>query len=544
MKTIGIHTTFLSEGHRRLFDALGELFNVYFEKRLFGDGKEVDCWLFINAGQVDLDRIAQSNRTCFTVISENELVACGESPVISFSKHLSIDSKIRGRQIKTNEAIRVKSLPQWIQNGTMIASKEDAPIWMVLKKYGYNHHYVSTPIPELNDEGHLFQYFQGKQFLQLLPLLLFLRALTEDQRWEPPPLQACFMIDDPNLHWPTYGYINFRKMAEHARIHNYHMSFATVPIDSWFVHKPTAALFRQYHDQLSLLMHGNDHITHELFRPYSNKERNRFLRQSLERIERLERLSGVEVSRVNAPPHGKCSPSVIREMAEVGFEAACIPRGALRRLDGQQAQFHILGMRPVDTIEGLTVFSRFPLSGSCHNNILLAALLDQPIIPVGHHQDVAEGLQVLGELSKFINSLGSVNWVDMKRISRSHFAQKIDGRILHLRMLTKHIEFFIPDGITQICIERPWLEDRVSESLAWRISGESKKWKPQIEIDPITVLPGQRIEIVSNVTRHFVIYSKNNSRISIWPMVRRLLAEGRDRVAPVFRWNFEKDSQR
>jgi len=38
-----------------------------------------------------------------------------------------------------------------------------------------------------------------------------------------PPLRACFVIDDPNLHWPSYGHLDYRRMAEHARRGGYHV---------------------------------------------------------------------------------------------------------------------------------------------------------------------------------------------------------------------------------------------------------------------------------------------------------------------------------
>ena len=155
----------------------------------------------------------------------------------------------------------------------------------------------------------------------MLPLILFLRTLTEDQRWEQPPLQACFMFDDPNLHWRTYGFVDFAQIAAHAQMHNYHVCFATIPLDTWFVHKPTALLFQQYRDQLSLLIHGNDHIAQELARPYSDEELNRNLRQALRRIDEFERRSGVEVSKVMAPPHGACSESTLGEMAHLGVRS-------------------------------------------------------------------------------------------------------------------------------------------------------------------------------------------------------------------------------
>jgi hypothetical protein len=192
-------------------------------------------------------------------------------------------------------------------------------------------------------------------------------------------------------------------------------------------------------------------------------------------------------------------------------------------------------MKPSDIIGGLTVFPRFPLSGSCHNSILVAALLHQPIIPVGHHRDLADGHQILADLAKFINSLGTVHWADMKRISRSHYARKFDGRILQLRMFTRRIEVSVPDGTNEIWLEQPWLKGVESMPLAWKRLSGSTEWMPHRPDELIRVLPGQKIEIVSEPPRLAFDDTKNVRNFRLWPVVRRQITEARDRMAPLLR---------
>ena len=45
----------------------------------------------------------------------------------------------------------------------------------------------------------------------LLPLLHFLRARTETIRWQPPAARASLLFDDPNLHWPSYGFVKLAR---------------------------------------------------------------------------------------------------------------------------------------------------------------------------------------------------------------------------------------------------------------------------------------------------------------------------------------------
>jgi hypothetical protein len=535
MKTIGILSTSQLPGLGRLFDALEEILDIRFQEVSAAEEIGIDAWILPDASFQDLHRIARSDRPCYVVFCGDQLVPCGTASTIEFSRHDRLPRPLNGRQIRTDEAIGLKALPGCIANMTVLASKGGCPVWALQNTGGKEHHYVAVGIPELGEGEALFQLFHRGRFLQLLPLLHFLHTLAVDPHWEQPPLQACFMFDDPNLHWRTYGFIDFAQIAAHAELHNYHTCFATIPLDTWFVHKPTASLFRQYQDRLSLLVHGNDHIAGELARPYSNEERIGNLQQALRRIEAFERRSGVEVSKVMAPPHGACSEKTLEEMALLGFEAACISRGSLRHYNGPADWLRTLGMKSSDVIGGLPVFPRFPLAGGCFNSVLIAALLHQPIIAMGHHHDVAGGLQPLADVAGFVNSFGTVRWTDLKRISRAHYAQRIDGSIVHIRMLTRRIEVNVSDGIRKILVERTWLPGAESTPLTWKHLNNGSSWKVQHPQKPIPVLPGQKIEIVAEPLISSFIDSDSADNYHLWPVVRRQLTEARDRMTPMLK---------
>jgi hypothetical protein len=533
MKTIGILANKKSSGLLRLLDALSKVMGVRFEERVFGDDAGIDAWILLESDLRVLHTVTHFNCPCYIVIRKDQLAPCGESSTINFFKHHVLPIVISGRQINIDEATEINALPQWVKNTTPIAFKEGAPIWAMQEERVYKHNIVSLPIPELGESESLFDKFNGHQFLQLLPLLLFLRTLTEDPRWETPPIQACFMFDDPNIHWRTYGYINYEEMVRHAQRHDYHASIATIPLDAWFTHIPTASLFKLHSDRLSLLIHGNDHVFEELTRACSDKECDGILRQSLRRINELERRSGVEISKVMVAPHGAFSEQFLQRMGQVGFEAACVSSGSLRHYNRQASWVGTIGMRPSDVIAGLPVFPRFRLSSTCQNSILVAAVLQQPIIPVGHHHDIADGLQLLANLSEFINSLGSVCWSDMKGISRSHFARKFYGRILQIRMFTKRVEVCIPEGIEQVSVERLWPDGSECEPLTWRIMGNKMEWSLLHPDESIPVLSGQKLEIAllppPSLCEIDIKYFK---KPQLWPIVRRQLTEARDRVSP------------
>lgn len=536
MKTLGIVSPLMSPGLRRMLDALGLVMDIRFEERTFGEDAGVDAWIFPEADHEAQRRITHCSCPCYAVIRSTDLEPCGVSTTIEFSRDQILPHVLSGRRIMSDEAAKFMALPCQSENMIVLASKAGAPVWSKQEVDGQQHHYVSLPIPELNEGEAIFQYFHGEQFLSLLPLLVFLRSFCVDRSWEGPPLQGCFMFDDPNLHWRTYGFVNFAEMARHAQACNYHATFATIPLDKWFVHKPTALLFRQYHDQLSLLIHGNNHIAQELARTTEEEDLKRDLQQALRRINEFECCSGLEVSKVMAPPHGACGETSLRLMAQLGFEAACVSRGSLAHHNGQATWVRTLGMRPLDIVAGLSIFPRFRISSACHNSILIAAMLDQAIIPVGHHHDVADGLQLLEDLSGFVNSLGAVHWGSMEGISRSHYARKLEGNVLQVRMFTNRIEVQVPEGVDQVIVERSWLRRAGSGRVAWRYQeDEASVWKFHDSDSPISVPVGRKIEIISRLANLPVPDGRSATAFRMWPVVRRQLTETRDRVAPLLK---------
>lgn len=510
---------------------LEALFDIRIDERSYEEDSHVDAWICLDFGSEEVFRVERMRHPCYVVVQEKELVSCGPSSSLQFSGNPTIDECIRGRTIESDEVVRLCGLSDPFVGTSVLASKKKVPVWSVREVNGISHHFVSLSPPVLQQDETLFEHFHGRRFLHLLPLFLFLRALSEDLRWERPPLQACFMFDDPNLHLPTYGHIDFTQVAQHAKHCNYHVSFATVPIDGWFFQKATASLFANHRDQISLLMHGNDHIPRELGRPYPEGRRKEICRQAVSRMAHLEERSGVEVSRVMVPPHGVMDRKILAEMAQLGIEAACIPRGALRRLSNTPGVQFVPGMGPSDTIEGLTVYSRFPLSWNCGNDILISAILRQPIIPVGHHQDVRNGLDLLDKLSGFINSLGRVSWSSMRQISMSNYATFLDGETLRVKPFSKRIAIRIPENVSQVQVDVSMRETaNPREGSVWRTEVNGSLSREYAEDEPIPVEPGHEIVVTCLPA---LPASTHRGRIRLVPLVRRLLSETRDRTSRI-----------
>jgi hypothetical protein len=160
----------------------------------------------------------------------------------------------------------------------------------------------------------------------------------------------------------------------------------------------------------------------------------RLLAQSLRRIVRLEEAAGLHVARVMAPPHGAYTDGGLAAMLALGFEGACISTGSLRRWNPGRQWQPTFGLEIAEIMDGgLPVIPRFRLSSSCESPIVISAFLDRPIIPVGHHDTVADGLDLLSHIADVINSLGAVRWENPELMFRSNYLSMQEGATLRIR---------------------------------------------------------------------------------------------------------------
>src|SRR6185437_10498330 len=443
---------------------------------------------------------------------------------VVFADDPQVPFPFRGKSLRNRIGCAVNAL-KVIGGEKVLASGEAGPLWTLSTMGDAKHFRSAFPLPRFGPEGGLKDVLNEERFVEILPLLHWLRDLCAPASYASPPLRACFMFDDPNLHWQRYGYVDFKQIATNAAKENYHVSFATIPLDCWFTHMRTAALFRTSSKYLSLAIHGNNHTRKELARNYTKPERLCLLNQAVRRIERLERSTALKVCRVMVPPHGACSEEMLGELPACGFEAACLSHGSLRAHNATKAWTKSVGYLPAEQVQNCPVLPRWGLSGNTTNAILLAAFLGQPLVLRGHQRDLKNGIELLDQHAGYINSLGSVLWSNMTGVSRSNYLWRMDGETCRLKPLSRNVEFHLPSGASQLIVESPF--DGLTEP--WHIVDGGSKAE-------LTVLSGQGVALPKMVNRTISVrmLSSQPDRIGgslnplVIPFFRRLLTEGRD----------------
>ncbi len=528
MKLVGLvsNPAVPRQTHSRLFDWLSGAFPVRFESKSAGDLRSLDGVVYLGKAP-PLDSVP--TMPSLTILSTGKEESSMVGTVV-FGQDAAVHPVLRGRSVEQ----RLSCRPDRIDldgSDIVLASSGGQPVWTMRQTAAARTDVTAVRLPIVDGYPSFFEYFNGKNFINLLPLVDFVRRITGEDQWDPPPLRGCFMFDDPNLHSTGYGFVNFPKLADHAAKWNYHVSFATIPLDGWFSNRWAAQLFIEQKSRMSLLVHGNDHVRNELASFASEEHAFGSMAQALRRVTRLEETTGVEVARVMAAPFGACAEGTMSVMARLGFEAACISPGSLRSHNAECPWSPCLGLRMAEIIEGLPVFPRFRLDAKAKNAILLAAYLGQPMVPVGHHQDVADGLDLLADLAQFINSLGQVQWGDLKSIARSNFTTRHDGDLLRVRPYSKKFQVAIPEGTTAISVEAPegaFLGDNITVT-------SSSEPKP-IFSGPIgSIVPvdaGAVLDILRERGDVIDPDSIPDRGTKIWAFTRRQLTEGRDRLQP------------
>jgi hypothetical protein len=429
-----------------------------------------------------------------------------------------------------------RSIPV-LSGDEILASTANGAVWVNRSSgLGAAYQLVGIPLPSLSEGEHLFEHLNGCLFMQLLPLMHFLRQVVKDIDWKCPAPRACFVFDDPSLYWHSYGFLNFHALAVHAVKHNYFASVATIPLDAWWVNSRVAATLRSSHPRLSLLIHGNNHTSKELVSQTNGAPPLAIAAQALQRMEGIERRHGVAVSRIMEAPHGAVGNSFFPPLLALNYEAALTSTELLVKNNPQMGWPASIGLDTTEILGGgLPVLPRIRMSAEWKNEVLLAAFLGQPIVLAGHHQDAAGQLEFLSEFAGFINKLPAVTWASPQGIVRSNYKELRRGNALFLKLYSRTVDVAVPEGVSEIIVNRPWVgSEGAGETLVVKSRGEELLRVAGSEIiGPVPVVAGQALEITSLPVKQIDFRSVKTSGARCWPVARKLMMEIRDRTAPL-----------
>lgn len=458
---------------------------------------------------------------------------------VVFGDCLPLDPRLRRRSLKEQSASITRELEA--SDLVMAAGVNGAPIW-TKRRGDVEVDAVAHGAPILRDGEALRDHLSPGRFIALLPMIHFLReAVAEGGRnvWEPPPLRATFIVDDPNLRRTTYGPLDYLRLAADARERDYHIGLATVPLDARMASPSAARIFREHADVLSLSIHGNDHDGGELGKRMSREETARVLAQALRRIERLEERRKVAVSRVMVPPHEACVPEALSMLMLLGYDGVCMTRPHPWIGVGDQVSPYATSAEDVDAGWGIAVMRSdgFPVllrrRFAETDEIVLRAYLDQPLILYGHIGDLLAGLDPIRAAAAEINSLGHVHWCSLGELAASNYliARPERGRLL-VKPFSRRIEVSDLSAVEEVEILWPAACEGqvrvVQREAGGRTHAEYRKVGAPLHVrDCATAI--EAAFVPAGAVDHASIGAR---RTTARALARRIVTEARDRALP------------
>jgi len=460
--------------------------------------------------------------SCYRVHSSNAGTVV-EPSLVRFASSPAIHRSFRSAALVDASLEKCGTLPPSLET---FAEVNGQAVWSIEPKSGWQCHHVGVPLPQFVENDFFHAHFRTSRWFAMVPLLHFLRQLIGPEGWKVAEPRATFIIDDPNFHHRSYGYLDFAKLIRHAEAHNYHASVATVPLDTWYFNRKVVALFRAHRQRISVMMHGVNHLAHELAREYTKDEALALLAAGLRRIAAFEARSGLKVDRIMAAPHGALSESMADPMLRLGFEAGCVSIGSLKRWNSDKNWSPDLGI-PMAQALGCEAFPIFHRISPLETDIRLSAFLGHPVVIATHHHDYVSNFAQIESLAKMVNEISSPRWMPVEDISRTNYLSSVESDVLYIDPYARRLKISIaPDIKTIQLMPSPFCPET-------RIDLREQPTKNALSVgrDRLDYSVSNNVLELHVPPRDPVAYqSVARYPLGLWAVTRRLMAEGRDRA--------------
>lgn len=517
----------------RLFAALEQAFHVRFAPQGGRPWHELDGLVAI--GQDGAAVAVQAPGTLPCLVAEAQESQQRQAEVVALADDPGLPRPLRGARLRDARAVPLGSVSDGLDE-TICATLDGRPVWTIGSARSTRHRVGVIP-DELGADEALRDRLTPERCVALIAMTQFLR---EAAPWSdtPGPLKAAFLLDDPNLHWPTYGHLRYRQILNHAAVHNYHLSVAMVPLDGWLAHPRAVELFRRGSARLSITVHGNDHDGAELRGVKTPADGMRLARHALARAAKFERRTGLPMDRVMVPPHEAASEAAAVALRRAGFEAMCMTRpypwlsDGLPWLTRPREHGPLAGWGYTDIVAGgLPVLLRTPFDGP-PEELVLRAFLGQPLIVYGHHDVLADGPDKFAETAATINALGPVSWGSLASIARAGAETWRAGGVLHIRPLSRLVHVEVPPETTHVRVDMSAVSRDPHDRLCVRATSPHRTGAIDVAQDGVVRVPpcsGLELGIEGPPERAEAQRTRDGSR----RLARRLASEARDRGSVV-----------
>ena len=229
---------------------------------------------------------------------------------------------------------------------------------------------------------------------------------------------ACLIIDDPLLR-PKYGCLDYEKLLEEMKVHNFFTEIAFIPWNYKRSDAKTVRLFADNADHYAICVHGCNHIDNE-FGGGNYQELSYLATTALWRMQYHKRLTGLPYDPVIVFPQGRFSSVAMQALKDHGYFAAF--NSTIRATDSEDPPA-IECQRPFTPI-----YHDFPLflrRYPKHRSYFVQDItVGRAIIIVEHHGAFRNGYKAITDLVDLVNSLGRIKWTSLLSIAEHYLGSK------------------------------------------------------------------------------------------------------------------------
>jgi len=456
----------------------------------------------------------------------------GTSFRVELSRNVLLDRPLHAQRLLEHRGIQPTGIGA-NRGDVVLACSDGKPIWTCTGNGRHRERASALPC-ELEPGAFLRDHLRAGHFWSLLPLAHFLKRICDEGR-QPHPTAACFVLDDANVRASSYGYVRFPALAADARAHAYHVAVAAIPLDLVLPPRRGVRFFRENRPALSLVVHGNDHLHHEMERARSPAEADRLVGSAEARVRRFEERTDVAVERIMCPPHGTCGPETLAALARWGFRGLTASGSFPWEGFDDHRRWRLGGWLPAQLAGGgIPILPRYPLTANL-DDLVFRAFLGQPLILYCHHDDLREGFDSFHAAVARVADLGGARWESLASIAASNANVRLAGNAATVTLYS-----------CDVCIPRPAAP--VVRVEVPRIFGRPEALR--LVVDGVThelhAGAGTTTMVVQNRRTEGALRIRLEAprataasraaaswRPKAWPLARRVINEARDRVRPL-----------
>lgn len=263
-------------------------------------------------------------------------------------------------------------------------------------------------------------------FASIAPALMFVKYAAGERGWHTTRHYANLTIDDPWLR-ERYGNLCYKDLLGEMEKHRFHTTIAFVPWNYARSESGVASLFKNHPERFSICIHGNNH-DHQEFGDLRSKSldlQTAAIRESLNRMERFQQLTGIPYDKVMVFPHNIGSQSILQTLKTYNFlatvNASNVP------MDNTIPLGQSFVLRTVTLFfAGFPSVRRYPAYKPDPSYIAINAFLDNPLLFYCHSDLFSGGIGAFNTIADQVNSfVPDIRWSSLGDVIRHLYLVRV-----------------------------------------------------------------------------------------------------------------------